>query len=199
MAEMEARGSPVARDLRHHVERDGLHRRPAIAAMAALAVNRRHRREIVEIDGDDGRDGVDERHGIRSALLGGARRIADVGDVRRQLHDHRHARVLLAPARHHLDVLRHLADRRAHAAFAHAMRAAEVKLDAVAPVSSTFGRMAFQDCSVHGTMIETIMARSGHSRFTFLISWRFTSSGRSVMSSMLLRPRSLRSAPWIAP
>ena len=47
--------------------------------------------------------------------------------------------------------------------------------------------------------IDTIIARSGHSRFTFLISRRFTSSGRSVMSSMLLRPRSLRSAPWIAP
>ena len=38
------------------------------------------------------------------------------------------------------------------------------------PVSSTRGRMAFQLSSVHGTMMDTIIARSGHSRFTFLIS-----------------------------
>ena len=37
----------------------------------------------------------------------------------------------LAPARHHLDVFRHLADGRAHAALAHAVRAAEIQLDAV--------------------------------------------------------------------
>ena len=61
-----------------------------------------------------------------------ARRMADVGDVRRQLDDHRHARVRLAPARDHLDVFGHLADRRAHAALRHAVRAAEVEFDAVA-------------------------------------------------------------------
>ena len=33
----------------------------------------------------------------------------DIGDVGRQFHDDRHARVLLAPARHHLDVFGHLA------------------------------------------------------------------------------------------
>ena len=37
----------------------------------------------------------------------------------------------LHPARDHLDVLGHLADRRAHAALAHAVRAAEVQLEAV--------------------------------------------------------------------
>ena len=63
--------------------------------------------------------------------LGRARRLADVGDVGRQLDDHRHAGVLLAPARHHLDIFRHLADGRAHAALAHAVRAAEIELDAV--------------------------------------------------------------------
>src|SRR5690606_31038771 len=40
-------------------------------------------------------------------------------------------RVLLAPARHHLDVFGHLADGRAHATLRHAMRAAEVPLDRV--------------------------------------------------------------------
>ena len=100
--------------------------------MAALAVDRRHGREIVEVDGDDGGDGVDQRHGIRPALVRGARGIADVGDVGGELHDHRHARILLAPAGDHLDVFRHLAHGGAHAALAHAMRAAEVELDAVA-------------------------------------------------------------------
>jgi hypothetical protein len=68
-----------------------------------------------------------------------------------------------------------------------------------APVSSTRGRIAFHAASSQGTMIETIIARSGQSRLTCLISRRFTSSGRSVMSSMLLSPRSRRSAPQIAP
>jgi hypothetical protein len=42
-----------------------------------------------------------------------------------------HARVLLAPARHHLDIVRHLADRRAHVALRHAVRAAEIQFHAV--------------------------------------------------------------------
>src|SRR5690606_13480264 len=85
-----------------------------------------------EIDGGDGRYGVDERHGIRTALFRRARRIADIGDVGRQLHDDGHARILLAPARHHLDIFRHLADGRAHAALAHAVRATEIEFDTVA-------------------------------------------------------------------
>ena len=40
-------------------------------------------------------------------------------------------RVRLAPARHHLDIFGHLAHRRAHAALAHAVRAAEIQLDPV--------------------------------------------------------------------
>jgi hypothetical protein len=79
----------------------------------------------------DGVDRVDQRHRVRPAVLGRLGGPADVGDVRRQLDDHRHARVLLAPAGDHLDIFRHLADRGAHAAFAHAVRAAEVELDAV--------------------------------------------------------------------
>ncbi len=63
---------------------------------------------------------------------GGARRAEDVGDIGRQLHDHRHAGELLAPAGDHLDILRHLPDRRAHVALAHAVRAAEIQFDTVA-------------------------------------------------------------------
>ena len=64
--------------------------------------------------------------------FGGPRRVQDIGDVGRELHDHRQARVLLAPARDQFDVFRHLADGRAHAALRHAVRTAEVELDAVA-------------------------------------------------------------------
>ena len=60
-----------------------------------------------------------------------------------------------------------------------------------APVSSTSGRIAFQAASSQGTMRLTTIARSGKSRLTDLISWRFTASGRSVMSSMLLKPITL--------
>ena len=75
---------------------------------------------------------VDQRHRVGAAFPGGARRVADVGDVGGELDHDRHARRRFAPARHHLDIFRHLADRRAHAALAHPVRAAEVEFDAVA-------------------------------------------------------------------
>lgn len=56
---------------------------------------------------------------------------------------------------------------------------------ASAPVSSTIGSIHFQSRSLHGTISETISARSGQSRFTWAISRRLTSSGRSVISSIL--------------
>jgi hypothetical protein len=68
-----------------------------------------------------------------------------------------------------------------------------------APVSSTSGRIAFQLSSTHGTISDTTIARSGQSFFTCLISRRFTWRSRSVMSSMLFSPSSLRSAPQMAP
>ena len=39
----------------------------------------------------------------------------------------------LAPAGHHLDIVRHLPHRRAHAALRHAMGAAEIELDGIGP------------------------------------------------------------------
>ena len=115
------------------LQRDRLDRRAAVAAVRAHAVGRRARSTsvsrstpMIELMR------VDQRHRVGAAVLRGARRRQDVGDVGRELHDHRQLRVLLAPARDHLDVLGHLAHRRAHAALAHAVRAAEVELDAVA-------------------------------------------------------------------
>ena len=59
---------------------------------------------------------------------------------------------------------------------------------ASAPLSSTIGRMYFHEASSQGTISEAITARSGQSRLICRISARFTASGRSVISSMLLRP-----------
>ena len=106
----------------------------------------------------------------------------------------------LAPARDHLDVFRHLADGRAHAALAHAVRAAEVELDAVAPVSST---------SVQDRLPALLLA--GHHQRDDQRAVRPVAldlldlaevdlaAARSVISSMLLRPISRRSPAWIAP
>jgi hypothetical protein len=60
------------------------------------------------------------------------------------------------------------------------------------PVSSTRGRIAFHAASSHGTMIDTTIARSGQSRLTRRISSRLVCNGRSVISSMLLKPMTRR-------
>ena len=70
------------------------------------------------------------------------------------------------------------------------------------PGSSTSGRIAFQAASSQGTMIETIIARSGQSRFTCLISRRVHLQRAvgdqldvvSPRSRPVPRPRSRRSA-----
>ena len=120
-----------AGDVAHHAQGHGLDRRSAIAAVAALAVHLGQGRHGVEVDADDRGHGVDQRNGVGLGLDRRPGGRENVGDVRRQLDDHRHARVRLGPARHHFHVFRHLADRGAHAALRHAVRTAEVDLDAV--------------------------------------------------------------------
>jgi hypothetical protein len=87
-------------------------------------------------------------------------------------------RVLLAPAHDHLDVFRHLADGRAHAALAHAVRAAEIELDAVGAGLLDQRQDRLPACSSQGTISETTIARSGQSILTCLISCRLTCRGR---------------------
>mmetsp|Transcript_6361 Transcript_6361/g.25874 ORF Transcript_6361/g.25874 Transcript_6361/m.25874 type:complete len:397 (+) Transcript_6361:1035-2225(+) len=130
-AERQAGGGRVAGDLGHHVQRDRLHRWPAVAAVRAPAVGDRAHRHAVQVHAHHGVDGVDQADRIRTAGLGRAGRESHVGDVGGELHDDGQLRVLLAPRGDPLDVLRHLAHGRAHAAFAHAVRAAEVQLHAV--------------------------------------------------------------------
>ena len=60
------------------------------------------------------------------------------------------------------------------------------------PVSSTIGRIAFHAPSSQGTISDTTSARSGQSRLTRRISSRLVCSGRSVISSMLLKPMTRR-------
>ena len=58
-----------------------------------------------------------------------ARRISR--DIRSELHDHRGPRHFLDPLGNHAGVIGHLADGGTHAAFAHAVGAAEIQLEAV--------------------------------------------------------------------
>ncbi len=114
-----------------HVERDGLDGGPAIAAVTAVTAHRRLGCEGIEVHTHDGVDRVDQRDRVGPAP---DRRAADgghVADVRRELDHHGDRRDLLDPFGDHAGVVGHLADRRAHAALAHAMRTAEVQLDAV--------------------------------------------------------------------
>ena len=99
--------------------------------MRGLAVDVGAWFEGVEVDAGDGVDGVDGGESVGAGALGGASGHADVGDVGRELDDDGSARSFLHPFRDLLAVFRHLADRGAHAALAHAVRAAEVELEAV--------------------------------------------------------------------
>ena len=100
--------------------------------MGALAAYRWHRYHPFQIDTGDGVNGVDQRHRVGTTAMGSPGTEAHIGDVGRELDDHRQRAIRLAPARHHLYILRHLAPRRAHAALRHAVGAAEVQLDAIA-------------------------------------------------------------------
>src|SRR3990167_9528491 len=131
-ADRQAAGLGVAGDLGDHVQGDRLDRRAAVAAVGALAAGDGVGDHALQVDAGDRVDGVDQRHRVGATAIGGAGGSADVGDVRRQFDDHRQRAVSLAPAGDPLDVFRHLADRRAHAALGHAVGAAEVQLDTVA-------------------------------------------------------------------
>ena len=100
--------------------------------MRSFAVDGRLWSHLIKIDRDNRADSVDQRDGIGTASLGGARRIAHIRDVRGQLHDHRHTGVRLGPAGDHLDIFGNLADGGTHAALGHAMRTTEIQLHPVA-------------------------------------------------------------------
>src|SRR5690606_6413983 len=117
--------------LREHVQRDRLHRRAGVAAVAALAADVRTQLERVEVDADDRVDRVYERQAVGPPGDRGARRLGDVGDVRRQLDDHGDLRDVGDPARDQRAVLGDLPQRGAHAALRHAVRTAVVQLDRV--------------------------------------------------------------------
>ncbi len=114
-----------------HVQRDRLHRRSRVAAMPAFAADIGSDFERIQIDAHDRVQRIDQRKRARAAGNGRARGTDDIGDVGRELDDHGNARHLHHPARDLLAVFGNLADGAAHAALAHAVRAAIVQLDAV--------------------------------------------------------------------
>ncbi len=149
-ADGQARSFGVAGDLGHHVQRNRLHGRAAVAAVAALATGAGRHGQGVGVHTHDGVDGVDQAHCICAPALGRTRRVADVGDVGSQLHDDGQLAVLLAPLGHHLDVLGHLAHCCAHAAFAHAVGAAEVEFDGIGAGVFHAGQYGFPACFLAG-------------------------------------------------
>ena len=72
----------VARQRGHHVERDGLDRRAAVAAVGGASADDRVGDHPVEVDADDALDGVDEAEAVGASLDGGDARDGDVADVR---------------------------------------------------------------------------------------------------------------------
>ena len=116
---------------RHQVQGDRLNRRAAIASVGGLAPHNRARRESVEVQTHKRVNRIDQAHSVGSAFFGRRGNARDVGNVGRQLDDHRCPRRLLHPRSDHLRVLGHLADSRAHAALAHTVRAAKVEFQRV--------------------------------------------------------------------
>src|SRR5690606_22227571 len=121
----------IARNFCDHIQGNWLNSRTAIATMTSASVNGWDRSEIVEINRDDRIDRVDQGDRIRTISESRTCRMTHIGDVWCKLCDHRHAGILLAPSNDHADIFRHLANSRTHAALAHTMRAAKIKLNPV--------------------------------------------------------------------
>ena len=85
-----------------------------------------------------------------------------------------------------LDQLGILTDRRTHSAFGHPVRTAEIQLE---PVDGTACTALTRSCQALlrciSVISEATIARSGYAALHSAISRRLSSSGRSVMSSML--------------
>ena len=115
----------------HHVEGDGFDRGSAIAAVRAESAHVGLGGEGVEVDVGDAVDRVDQRDGVGPGAFGRAGGVDDIGDVRGEFDDDRNFGGFHDPADNRFGHVGVLSDRGAHAAFAHAVRAAEVKFDTV--------------------------------------------------------------------
>ena len=110
MPDMGSAACWIGHDLLHHVERDGLYCRAAVAAVRAFAVDVGAWLERVEVDAGDGVDGVDGGERVGSGTFRCARGHANVGDIGRQLDDDGRARFFLDPFGDLAAVLGDLAD-----------------------------------------------------------------------------------------
>ena len=86
---------------------------------------------MIQIHRSDRIDRIDQTHRIRAARIGSGGRLANIGNIRGQLNNHRHAGVGLDPPRHHFNIFGHLPDCAAHATLAHTMGAPKIQLDTI--------------------------------------------------------------------
>ena len=114
-----------------HVQCNGLHGRPAIAAVRAFTVHVGEWHEGVEVHANYALDGVDQGDRVAATGLCRTGGPCDVRDVGCELHDDGDLRHLLHPLHDHLQHLGLLADSATHTTFAHAVRTTEVQLDAI--------------------------------------------------------------------
>ena len=124
-------GVGIARNFGDHVEGYRFHGFAAVAAVRAHAVRGRVHCQRVVIDAHDRIDRIDQRDCIGPAVHRGLRRRHDMCHVRSQFDDNGNSGNLLAPLGRHLNIFGDLAYGCPHAAFGHAVRAAEVKLEGV--------------------------------------------------------------------
>ena len=113
------------------MERDGFYGGAAVAAVRRLPCHVGARRESFEVHAHERIYCVDQADGVGAAAFGCERDVGDVCDVGREFRDDRSFRNFFGPRRNHFGVFGHLADGGAHAALAHAVRAAEIQFERI--------------------------------------------------------------------
>ncbi len=129
----------IASYLLDHVEGDGFDGGAAVTAVGGFASDVGAWSERIEIDAGDGVDGVDGGESVGATFLSSAGDGANVTDIGSQFDQNGRARDLFDPFGDHVRVFGDLSDGAAHAAFAHAVRAAEVEFEAIG--TSVFGAL----------------------------------------------------------
>ncbi len=114
-----------------HMKRDRLDGRAAITPVAREVADAWNDDLSVDIHADDALDRIDQRDAMRPTPLGRQTVRDDIPDVRRELHEHRHRRILDRPGRNLLIDRGLLTDRGAHATLTHPVRTAKVELKTI--------------------------------------------------------------------
>ena len=113
------------------MEGDGFDGRAAVAAVGGFAADIWARDERIEINAGDGVDGVDGGERVGATFFGGAGDSADVTDIGSEFDEDGSASDFFDPLGDHGGIFGNLTDSAAHAAFTHAVRAAEIEFETV--------------------------------------------------------------------